>query len=153
MLLESSPSTLAVPLTRKTLVSPIRASVFAASRPATDAVQALITSGADLSLQTDLKDYTQRSEGDNDERSRRTRVRQAESGEPAGRGGRGGFPGGRGGPPAANAATPDSTATPDPNAAPDPNADPDPDDQPSPCPDMIFAISYYPASLSPGKIL
>ena len=96
--------------------------IFAASRNATEAVQALITAGADLSLQTDLKDYTQRADGDNEERSIRARVRQAESGEPAGGGGRGGFPGGRGGPPGANAQTQDTTA------AQDTTADPDPDE-------------------------
>ncbi len=101
--------------------------IFAASRNATAAVQALITAGADVSLQTDLKDYAQRAEGDEEERSRRTRVRQAESGEPADPGGRSGVPGG---PPGASPATQDTTADPDPD---EPAAEPDdkPDTEPA----------------------
>jgi len=93
--------------------------IFASSRNATDAVAALIASGADVSAVTDLKDYTQRAEADNDDRARRARVRAAESGEEVvdSRG--------RGGPPGAQAQSgqspPDSTATPDPD-------EPDPDD-------------------------
>jgi ankyrin repeat protein len=95
--------------------------IFAASGDAVDAISALLVAGADPSAQTDLKDYTKRSERDDDEQARRTRVRRAQSGEPPaeGRGGRGGPPQqaqqaqqGRG------AATPDTTgAEPDTTAA------------------------------------
>lgn len=55
--------------------------VFAAARDATGAVKALLELGADPSVTTDLKDYTAAAERDNDERSRRSRIRAAENGE------------------------------------------------------------------------
>lgn len=104
--------------------------IFAASGDAVDAISALLAAGADPSAQTDLKDYTKRSERDDDDQARRTRVRRAQSGEPPaeGRGGRGGPPQqaqqgqGRG------AATPDTAAAEPDTAAAEPDttaAEPD----------------------------
>ena len=55
--------------------------IFAAGRNATDAVSTLLELGADWALQTELKDYTQRSEVDRDDRARRARIRAAEAGD------------------------------------------------------------------------
>lgn len=96
--------------------------IFAASRNASSAVAALLDAGADPSIVTDLKDYTQRKKFDDDERARRARVRAAEAGTPAG-GGRGG----PGGAPGAQAAAGGQGATPPDRATP-----PDPDDPPPP---------------------
>ena len=94
--------------------------IFAASRNAVDAVAMLLEQGADPARMSDLKDYTQRKKGDDDERARRARVRAAEAGTEAG-GGRGG----RGGPPAQTvgaAPTPPDTAA---------AQEPDPDEEPA----------------------
>lgn len=55
--------------------------VFAAGRNATTALSTLLELGADPSIQTDLKDYTARSDYDRDERAQRARVRAAERGD------------------------------------------------------------------------
>ncbi len=55
--------------------------VFASGRDATGAVKALLDLGADPSVTTDLKDYTAAAERDSNDRSRRARIRAAESGE------------------------------------------------------------------------
>lgn len=55
--------------------------VFAAGRNATTALTTLLELGADPSIQTDLKDYTARSEYDRDERAQRARIRAAERGD------------------------------------------------------------------------
>ncbi|NNL30380.1 MAG: hypothetical protein HKO77_05125, partial [Gemmatimonadetes bacterium] len=55
--------------------------VFAAGRGAASAVTSLLELGADPSVTTDLKDYTAAAERDSDDRSRRARIRAAESGE------------------------------------------------------------------------
>ena len=118
--------------------------IFAASRNATLAVQALLSVGANPALTTDLKNYPGLQEVASDERAVRTRVRAAESGEQTeGRGGgRGGAQGaqtqGRAGAQAAQAGrgrgagatTPDPNSTPDP-AAPDPIAEPEPEPEPA----------------------
>ena len=99
--------------------------VFAASRDATAAVRALLELGADPSITTALKDYLAIGERDNDERSKRARVRAAQAGEEPEDDPR--MP--PGAPPQGNE-PPDSTqAEPDPDE-PDPD-DPDPDQEPA----------------------
>ena len=128
--------------------------IFAASRNATNALAALLASGADPSLTTDLKDYTQRAEADNDDRARRARVRAAESGEePAGRGGRGGPPGAQR---QSRASLPDSTGAPDPDEPdpdePDPDEpDPDEPDPDEPHPDEPDPDEPYPDEPDPDE--
>ena len=51
--------------------------MFASVGNATTALQALIDAGADASLATDIKDYEQIAQANNEDRSRRTRVRDA----------------------------------------------------------------------------
>lgn len=74
--------------------------MFATVRNATNAVTALIAVGADMSLTTKVKDYTEISDATNADRARRNRVRDAEK-EPEPGASRGGRGGGRGGFPGA----------------------------------------------------
>jgi ankyrin repeat protein len=69
--------------------------MFAASRNSTEAVRALLATGADPSVQTDLKDYKTVSEVDREEQNLRQRVNEARTGGGEGRGGRGGGPPGQ----------------------------------------------------------
>jgi len=107
--------------------------MFAASRNATDAVGALLAAGADASVQTNLTDYTTRSDRDGDEQTLRQRVIEARTGKgEEERGGRGGGPPGQPGAQrqgrGAGATPPDSTAAQEPD--PDEPAKPDEETKP-----------------------